>query len=69
MVAYPFWMPSGTDPKTTIILNEGHDYLLEEGAPVLTEAGFQRMGQAHSDGRDVVIEFDEIVIFRFPARA
>jgi hypothetical protein len=69
MVAKPFRVPSETDPKTTIILNEGDDYLLEEGAPVLTEAGFQRMGQAHSDGRDIIIEFGEIVIFRYPARA
>jgi len=37
MVAKPFRVPSETDPKTTIILNEGDDYLLEEGAPVLTE--------------------------------
>jgi hypothetical protein len=69
MVAKPFRVPSETDPKTTIILNEGDDYLLEEGAPVLTEAGFQRMGQAHANGFDVIIKFDEIVIFGFPAKA
>ena len=69
MVSYPHRISSGTDPKTIIILTEGDDYNLEEGAPVLTEAGFQRMGQAHSDGRDIIIEFGEIVIFRYPARA
>jgi hypothetical protein len=42
---------------------------VDEGAPVLTGAGFQRMGRAHADGFDVVIEFAEIVIFRFPAKA
>ena len=69
MVSYPDRISSGTDPKTIIILTEGDDYNLEEGAPVLTEAGFQRMGQAHANGFDVIIKFDEIVIFRFPARA
>jgi hypothetical protein len=48
---------------------EDEDYDLDEGAPVLTGAGFQRMGRAHADGFDVVIEFAEIVIFRFPAKA
>ena len=69
MVSYPDRISSGTDPKTIIILTEGDDYILEEGAPVLTEAGFQRMGQAHANGFDVIIKFDEIVIFGFPAKA
>ena len=51
-----------------ITLTEGEDYGFEEAAPVLTEAGFRKMGQAHADGLDVVIEFDEIVIFRFRAK-
>jgi hypothetical protein len=37
MVSYPHRVSSGTDPKTIIILTEGDDYDLEEGAPVLTE--------------------------------
>jgi hypothetical protein len=46
MVSHPHRVSSGTDPKTIIILTEGDDdYNLEEGAPVLTEGGFQRMGQ------------------------
>jgi hypothetical protein len=51
-----------------ITLTEGEDYGFEEAAPVLTEAGFRKMGQAHADRLDVVIEFDEIVIFRFRAK-
>jgi hypothetical protein len=69
MVSYPHRVSSGTDPKTIIILTEGDDYNLEEGAPVLTEGGFHRMGQAHANGFDVIIKFDEIVIFGFPAKA
>jgi hypothetical protein len=69
MVSYPHRVSSGADPKTIIILTEGDDYDLEEGAPVLTEAGFQRMGQAHANGFDVIIKFDQIVIFGFPANA
>jgi hypothetical protein len=68
MVSYAYRMLRGTEPKATLTLTEGEDYSLEEGAPVLTEGGFQRIGQAHSDGRDVVIKFDEIVIFRLPAK-
>jgi hypothetical protein len=51
-----------------VTLTEGEDYGFEEATPVLTEAGFRKMGQAHADGLDVVIEFDEIVIFRFRAK-
>jgi hypothetical protein len=55
-------------PKRTI-LTKGEDYLLEEDgeAPSLTDAGYLRMGQAHRLGDEVVIEVDEIVIFRYPA--
>jgi hypothetical protein len=54
-------------PKRTI-LTKGEDYLLEDGeAPSLTDAGYLRMGQAHRLGDEVVIEVDEIVIFRYPA--
>ena len=33
----------------------------------LTEAGFRRMGQAHSAGLDTVIEVDRRCLLRFPA--
>ncbi|HJY83492.1 MAG TPA: hypothetical protein VKK81_20700 [Candidatus Binatia bacterium] len=33
----------------------------------LTEAGFRRMGQAHSAGLDTVIEVDRRYLLRFPA--
>jgi len=33
----------------------------------LTEAGFRRMGQAHSAGLDTVIKIDRRDVFRFPA--
>jgi hypothetical protein len=33
----------------------------------LTEAGFRRMGQAHSAGLDAVIEIDKREVLRFPA--
>jgi hypothetical protein len=33
----------------------------------LTEAGFRRMGQAHSAGLDAVIEVDRRDLLRFPA--
>ena len=42
-----------------ITLTEGEDYAFEEATPVLTEAGFRKMGQAHADGLDVIIEFEE----------
>ena len=33
----------------------------------LTEAGFRRMGQAHSAGLDTVIEVDRRYLLHFPA--
>jgi CTP synthase (UTP-ammonia lyase) len=33
----------------------------------LTEAGFRRMGQAHSAGLDTIIEVDRHDLFVFPA--
>jgi hypothetical protein len=33
----------------------------------LTEAGFRRMGQAHSAGIDTVIEVDRRCVLHFPA--
>jgi hypothetical protein len=49
-------------------LVEGTDYTFEERrSPALTKIGFERMLEAHDAGRDVVIELDQIVVFRLPA--
>jgi len=49
-------------------LAEGADYIFEDGkTPVLTQIGFERMIEAHAAGRDVIIEIDDVVIFRLPA--
>jgi hypothetical protein len=51
------------------VLIEGEDYTLEDGeGPVLLEPGYQRMGDAHAVGRDVLIQIDDVVIFRYPAK-
>ena len=39
----------------------------DDGTIELTEAGFRRMGQAHSAGLDTVIKIDRRDVFRFPA--
>jgi hypothetical protein len=33
----------------------------------LTEAGFKAMTEAHAAGRDVIIQIDDLVVFRVPA--
>ena len=49
-------------------LVEGADYVLEDGkSEVLTKIGLERMVEAHTAGRDVIIEVDGVVIFRLPA--
>ena len=49
-------------------LVEGADYMLEDGkSAVLTQAGLERMVEAHTAGRDVIIAVDGVVIFRLPA--
>jgi hypothetical protein len=49
-------------------LVEGADYIWEEGkSAVLTQTGLERMVEAHTAGRDVVIAVDGVVIFRLPA--
>jgi hypothetical protein len=48
------------DPDLDFIV---HDH----GVIELTEAGFRRMVQAHSSGRDAVIEVDRREVLRFPA--
>ena len=51
------------------VLIEGEDYTLKDGeGPVLLEPGYQRMGDAHAVGRDVLIQIDDVVIFRYPAK-
>ena len=47
-------------------LVEGADYVLEDGkSAVLTQIGLERMVEAHTAGRDVIIEVDGVVIFDF----
>jgi hypothetical protein len=49
-------------------LVEGADFLLEDGkSVVLTQTGLERMVEAHTAGRDVIIEVAGVVIFRLPA--
>ena len=49
-------------------LDHSYDFVVRaDGVIQLTEAGFKRMGQAHSAGLDAVIEVDHRELFRFPA--
>ena len=49
-------------------LDPGLDFVVhDDGMIELTEAGFRRMGQAHSAGLDTVIEVDRRCLLRFPA--
>ena len=51
-----------------LTLDPGLDFVLhDDGLIELTEAGFRRMGQAHSAGRRTVIEVDRRDVFRFAA--
>ena len=51
-----------------LVLDPGLDFVLhKDGMIELTEAGFRRMGQAHSAGLDTVIEVDRRCLLRFPA--
>jgi hypothetical protein len=55
-------------PTDRLVLDAGLDFVChKDGMIELTEAGFRRMGQAHSAGRDTVIEVDRRYLFRFPA--
>jgi hypothetical protein len=57
--------PSPIDP---LVLDAGLDFVFhKDGLIELTEAGFRRMGQAHSAGLDTVIEVDRRCLSRFPA--
>jgi len=51
-----------------LTLDPGLDFVLhDDGMIELTEAGFRRMGQAHSAGLGTVIEIGRHDVFRFPA--
>jgi hypothetical protein len=55
-------------PIERLVLDPGLDFIFhKDGMIELTEAGFRRMGQAHSAGLDTVIEFDRRSLLRFPA--
>jgi hypothetical protein len=51
-----------------LTLDPGLDFVLhDDGMIELTEAGFRRIGQAHSAGLGTVIEVDRRDVFRYPA--
>jgi hypothetical protein len=55
-------------PIDRLVLDAGLDFVFhKDGLIELTEAGFRRMGQAHSAGLDTVIEVDCRYLLRFPA--
>ena len=55
-------------PIDQLVLDAGLDFVFhKDGLIELTEAGFRRMGQAHSAGHDTVIEVDRRCLLRFPA--
>jgi hypothetical protein len=50
-----------------LLLDPGLDFTVHDGGMIeLTEAGFRRMGQAHSAGLDTVIEVDRRRVLHFP---
>src|SRR5262249_35668376 len=55
-------------PIDRLVLEAGLDFVChKDGMIELTEAGFRRMGQAHSAGLDTVIEVDRRYLLFFPA--
>ena len=55
-------------PIDRLVLDAGLDFVChKDGMIELTEAGFRRMGKAHSAGLDTVIEVDRRCLLRFPA--
>src|SRR5262245_30787954 len=55
-------------PIDRLVLDPGLDFIFhKDGMIELTEAGFRRMGQAHSAGLDTVIEVERSYFLRFPA--
>ena len=63
-----FDLSLGRGMPDCLTLDPGLDFVLhDDGMIELTEAGFRRMGQAHSAGLGIVIEIDRRDVFRFPA--
>ena len=55
-------------PSPMLVLDPGLDFVFhKDGMIELTEAGFRRMGQAHSAGLDTVIEVDRRYLVHLPA--
>ena len=55
-------------PIDRLVLDPGLDFVFhKDGIIELTEAGFRRMGQAHSAGLDTVIEVDRRYLLYLPA--
>jgi hypothetical protein len=55
-------------PIDRLVLDPGLDFVFhKDGMIELTEAGFRRMGQAHSAGLDTVIEVDRRYLLHLPA--
>ena len=55
-------------PIDRLVLDPSLDFVFhKDGMIELTEAGFRRMGQAHSAGLDTIIEVDRRYLLRFPA--
>ena len=55
-------------PIDRLVLDPGLDFVFhKDGMIELTEAGFRRMGQAHSAGLDTTIEVDRRYLLYLPA--
>src|SRR5260221_8081506 len=55
-------------PIDRLVLDAGLDFVFhKDGTVELTEAGFRRMGPAHSPGLDTVIAIGRRYLLRFPA--
>jgi hypothetical protein len=55
-------------PIDRLVLDPGLDFVFhKDGMIELTEAGFRRIGQAHSAGLDTVIEVEERYLLYLPA--
>ena len=55
-------------PIDRLVLDPDLDFIFhKDGMIELTEAGFRRLGQAHSAGLDAVIEVDRRYLLHFPA--
>ena len=55
-------------PSPMLVLDPGLDFVFhKDGMIELTEAGFRRMGQAHSAGLDTIIVVDRRYLLYLPA--